>query len=404
MQDQQRGDEDMDMSGQGRAQSPGSSDNARSPKRQRVDGPFGGQGMGPGGRPASMAPQVNGLGPNAMMQNGLDPNSFPNAQFNGMPGGNFARLNAGNINQLQMNEAAMAKMGGMQPRGPMMGPTEGFDMPMGMAGNANGAAALQRGINAPNPNQQGGALADYQMQLMLLEQQNKKRLLMARQEQEGLAQTSGMPSAGTQAMMGQNMFAPGMSPRGSRNGHSPGANDQMRRGTPGGGQASPRPDGSVPATRGSPAPGFESGQMPPNYQHMAQMKSMNDSMMNAPNGPMMRPPGFNVNGQVNPAMHEMMRMRAGMSGQGGPMAGPGQPGQGNASGPVQNDSSQRNPMPPPQAPNNANNGRTQPSSPQQNPAPPTPGQGPKGNAKQKKETKEKKVRNRCGSTTEGFAH
>ena len=35
---------------------------------------------------------------------------------------------------------------------------------------------------APDP--QGGALADYQMQLMLLEQQNKRRLLMARQEQD----------------------------------------------------------------------------------------------------------------------------------------------------------------------------------------------------------------------------
>ena len=34
------------------------------------------------------------------------------------------------------------------------------------------------------------ALQDYQMQMMLLEQQNKKRLLMARQEQDG----SGYPS------------------------------------------------------------------------------------------------------------------------------------------------------------------------------------------------------------------
>ena len=34
------------------------------------------------------------------------------------------------------------------------------------------------------PSQGGHALQDYQMQLMLLEQQNKKRLLMARQEQE----------------------------------------------------------------------------------------------------------------------------------------------------------------------------------------------------------------------------
>lgn len=38
-------------------------------------------------------------------------------------------------------------------------------------------------IQAPIPNPQGGALAEYQMQLMLLEQQNKRRLLMARMEQ-----------------------------------------------------------------------------------------------------------------------------------------------------------------------------------------------------------------------------
>ncbi|KAI9722149.1 MAG: hypothetical protein M1828_004831 [Chrysothrix sp. TS-e1954] len=401
MQDQQRDDSDMDMNGQGRPQSPGSSDNARSPKRQRVDGPFGGQAMGPGGRPNSMAPHMNGFPPNGMMQNGLDANSFTNPQFNGMSGPGFPRLNANNINAVQMSEAAMAKMGvnGMQQRGAMMGQgPDGFDIPMGLPNGANAAGALQRGMNGNNPNQQGGALADYQMQLMLLEQQNKKRLLMARQEQEGLAQSGGIPAAGNQVMMNQGMFAPGMSPRGSRNGHSPGSNEQMRRGTPGGGQGSPRPDGSIPATRGSPAPGFDPNQMPPNYQQMAQMKSLSENMMNGQNGPMMRPPSFN--GQVNPQMQEFMRQRAAMQGHGGPMGGPGQPGSGNP-GPIQSEATQRNPMPPPQAPGNTTNGRTQPSSPQQNPAPPTPGQGTKGNAKQKKETKEKKKPAKKNATTTG---
>lgn len=42
---------------------------------------------------------------------------------------------------------------------------------------------------SPGPVPQGGALADYEMQLMLLEQQNKRRLLMARQEQEIISQS-----------------------------------------------------------------------------------------------------------------------------------------------------------------------------------------------------------------------
>lgn len=63
------------------------------------------------------------------------------------------------------------------------------------------------GPNPVGPNGQGNhALQDYQMQLMLLEQQNKKRLLMARQEQDG-------PQVG---------FAPNLSPSNSRGGHSPG--------------------------------------------------------------------------------------------------------------------------------------------------------------------------------------
>jgi hypothetical protein len=40
--------------------------------------------------------------------------------------------------------------------------------------------------NAPGAPQGNHALQDYQMQLMLLEQQNKRRLLMARQEQDSI--------------------------------------------------------------------------------------------------------------------------------------------------------------------------------------------------------------------------
>lgn len=59
--------------------------------------------------------------------------------------------------------------------------------------NSEGMAAvppsLMRGPGGPNATQQASsgnhALADYQMQMMLLEQQNKERLMTARQEQDG---------------------------------------------------------------------------------------------------------------------------------------------------------------------------------------------------------------------------
>ena len=81
--------------------------------------------------------------------------------------------------------------------------------------NAANGRMMQPGAMGPTPGVANGgpgshALQDYQMQLMLLEQQNKKRLLMARQEQDA----PGQP--------GMSGFAPGMSPQGSRGGPSPG--------------------------------------------------------------------------------------------------------------------------------------------------------------------------------------
>ena len=75
----------------------------------------------------------------------------------------------------------------------------------GQAGNSNGNHALQ----------------DYQMQLMLLEQQNKKRLLMARQEQD-MAHPAGVGPNG--------QFAPGMSPQSSQRGADPSPNPNDMRG------------------------------------------------------------------------------------------------------------------------------------------------------------------------------
>ena len=84
------------------------------------------------------------------------------------------------------------------------------------------------GPGMPAGQQSGNhALQDYQMQLMLLEQQNKKRLMMARQEQDSMARDGSSIPPGAAGMQ-----APGMSPSGSRSGTSPNPSEQMKRGTP----------------------------------------------------------------------------------------------------------------------------------------------------------------------------
>src|SRR5271169_5367804 len=65
-------------------------------------------------------------------------------------------------------------------------------MPMGdIYGTRMGANGAMQGPGGAT----GGnhALQDYQMQLMLLEQQNKKRLMMARQEQDNIGRDQSMP-------------------------------------------------------------------------------------------------------------------------------------------------------------------------------------------------------------------
>ena len=57
--------------------------------------------------------------------------------------------------------------------------------------SAGGVSAQQTGMPQKIPAQ----IPDYQMQLMLIEQQNKKRLLMARQEQDAAMEGQTRPSA-----------------------------------------------------------------------------------------------------------------------------------------------------------------------------------------------------------------
>jgi hypothetical protein len=100
--------------------------------------------------------------------------------------------------------------------------------------NIRNPGNMQPGQNATGGNH---ALQDYQMQLMLLEQQNKKRLMMARQEQDIISRGDG------QMPIGPGMQPPGMSP-GSRTGTSPNPTEQMKRGA-----------GQMAGMPGSPAPG-----------------------------------------------------------------------------------------------------------------------------------------------------
>lgn len=369
-----------DMNNQQRPQSPMSSDNAPSPKRARVgDAPFGTPQMGVGAqnRPVGMSmPGPPGQQPG--MVNGLD---MPNGPFSNMPGNPQARM--------QQFAGMNNRFGNVKQDFPGNGAEVMLDDM-----NLFGADGMSRGM-APNGSQQGGALADYQMQLMLLEQQNKKRLLMARQEQEVNTQGGGPPGATGPMMGGAGPGAgaqfQGLSP-GRRNGKSldPGgfssvANVDL---------ASPRPDGQMPMGRGSPAPGFDPSQMPPG---MAGQFAFNPQM--APNG--MRPggPGFPQNPGPMQATIEQIRARGPLPAgnwNGGPGAPPGNMGPGQQQGQNNN----QNTMPPPSAPNaGPNAGRTNPSSPAPNANnPPTPQQNKNSNAKNnKKETAAKDTKKVCQS-------
>ena len=404
MQGMRRDPSDMDMNGQ-RPRTPSAGDHAPSPnKRQRIDGnPFNaaphmmpnvrgppgmpGQMMGGGGDSALNANQL-------LMHSGINPGNLSDSQFASFQQQNPAvqqksiQVYAQNLAKNQRQQS-MSNAGGMSDQGsPLMPP--GMDLGVGgpeFYGGANpGAMQMRGGVPPGAPNGGAGgnhALQDYQMQLMLLEQQNKKRLLMARQEQDTIG--SGRPD-GPGGMPGAPGFAPGMSPSGSRGGPSPGPSDQARRGTPKmpqttGLPGSPMPDGSM---RGSPAA------MPFNPMQQEMYPHMNGGGMRPPPS---SHPQFN-NGQ-NYTPEQLVAITKTQNGgrmngnwqQGPPGPAPmiqaPQPQQGVQMGtPLQ-----RNEMPPPQAvPNTTANGR--PASPT---APPTPQTTSKANPKGKKDPRERKV-------------
>jgi hypothetical protein len=410
-----------DLDGSRRPQSPGSAENAPSPsKRPRLEGaPFNGQqGMMPNGRGQPQGIPGQQVGPansaihatQMLIQSGINPQNLTPQQFQQFQGQNQAGQTKALQNyttglaqhqQNQMpNNKGMPNPGPQGQGSPLM--TQGQDGSQIAAYYNTGemSANGMRPGTGGQPNSGGNhALQDYQMQLMLLEQQNKKRLMMARQEQDNMG---GMPRDGSGGPGQNGQPFQGASPQGGRTGTSPNLNDQMKRGTPqlnAAGIPSPLPEGQG---RGSPgAMNFMPGQMEPTIPpHFYKMNGMEGNMVGAmPNG--MRPPSShptNFNGQMNPQM--MMARAQQQQQQGG--AGPGwQPGPNGGAPMIQQTSQgavpqgmgtpQQRAMAPPAAPaaGAAANGRTQPSSPQQTAAPPTPSQANKANPKGKKDAKPK---------------
>jgi hypothetical protein len=421
------------MDGQNRPTSPSSGENAPSPsKRQRIDGaPFNPNQPGammPNGRPGQGMPgqQMPG-GPNTaaaqqmLTANGINPHSLHPQQlqnFANAPPAAQQKSIATYSQNLQQHHGT--QMGGKQmpnvPQGqgsPMMaqGPDGTVLNAFYNAGDMGGPGGIRPGPNGP---QNGGgsnhALQDYQMQLMLLEQQNKKRLMMARQEQDTVG--NGMPREGQPGQPGgppgPNGQFPDTSPQAMRPGASPNPAEQMKRGTPqmnNSGIPSPVPEGGQ--SRGSPNPAmnFMGNQMDPNMApHF--FKGMENNMsgqpqMNAGMRPPSSHPGQPFNGQqMTPQMMAAARQQQQQQGQPGqgPQGNPQQWQQGPNGQMVPQQMQQQSPqiqgtpqqrsMPPPQAPPAGANGanRTTASPQQAAAAPPTPSQTNKA-APKKKESK-----------------
>lgn len=395
MQQMQR-DPDMEMGGH-RPQSPASADNAPSPsKRPRLEGAVNGQQLAPNGRG-----QVQGMpgqpNPQAMMmQNGMQRGMTP-AQFQQFQGQaaqqKSMQVYAQNLALHHSRSASNSQgipNGGMMNPGVMANQADLVPMPDGQgmypmaAGpeyyGANGQLAQVRpgGLQTPGSQHGNHALQDYQMQLMLLEQQNKRRLMMARQEQDSMARTDGQPQ-----MPGQGGLPPGTSP-GSRAGASPNPSDQMKRGTP------KMPPTGLP---GSPSAGDMSQRGSPGSMNLNGGPIPPEMAAQFFPGPNMRPPSSNPAftgaqmGQPIPA-NAGQRMPSGQWQPGQPQM---PPQHSPANQPQAGTPQERSAMPPPSAPpvTGPNAGRGQPASPQTaGNAPPTPQQTTKAPPKGKKEAKD----------------
>ncbi|KAJ5481028.1 Transcriptional activator somA [Penicillium diatomitis] len=397
----QREQSEMEMNGN-RPQSPASADNAPSPsKRPRLEGnAVNGQQLAPTGRgQGQMQGQQNPQ--QLMMQNGMqramNPAQFPQFQQGQAAQQKSMQVYAQNLASHHSRSALNFQgpmNGGMMNPGVMPNQADLVPMPDGQGGmypmgpeyyNSNGQLQQVRpGMQTPGGQHGNHALQDYQMQLMLLEQQNKRRLMMARQEQDSMSRADGQPP-----MPGQGL-PPGTSPQGSRAGASPNPSEQMKRGTPKmpqtGLPGSPSA-GDMGQNRGSPGSmNLNGGQMPPEMAAAG--------FFPGPGG-QMRPPSSNPAftgaqmGQPIPANANRMPSGQWQPGQPMPQHSP-------ATQPQAGTPQDRNNMPPPQAPPaGANAGRAQPPSPQTTGnAPPTPQQSTKAAPKGKKDGAKETTRKR----------
>jgi hypothetical protein len=233
------------------------------------------------------------------------------------------------------------------------------------------------------------------MQLMLLEQQNKKRLMQANRDRDTIV---GANNAGTP---GGGFAAPNMSPSGSRGaGPSPTPGDQMKRivGTPKmAQQAIPGSPMTDMQNRASPAPNFDpsAAQMQPGGMPQQYYANMGGNQMARPQT---SHPNFTMNmaAMNQQTMEQQMRMAAnGRLPNGQPWPQGVNPAmQGNPQNPAMRNPQQgpgtMGPPPAPAGEQQAVSQRTQPSSPAQPAAPPTPSQS-KAAPKGKKENTQKKV-------------
>ncbi|KAL3432469.1 hypothetical protein BDV09DRAFT_205883 [Aspergillus tetrazonus] len=414
MMQMQREHSDIDMNGH-RPPSPSSAENAPSPsKRPRLEGgPMNGQQLAPNGRGQGQA--MPGQQNPMLIQNGLTPRAMNPNQFGAFQQSGPAaqpkpiQVYAQNL-ALHHSRSAMNNQG--MPNGlmnPGVMPNQADLVPMsdgqGMYQMNNGEfypngqmAQVRPGAQTPGGQHGNHALQDYQMQLMLLEQQNKRRLMMARQEQDSMTRgPDGQPLPGQQGQQQPGQMPPGTSPQGSRTGASPIPNDQMKRNTPKLNQSglpnSPNAPDAMMQGRGSPASMNFTGQLPPEMAGQFYIKTMQEGMQGA-NG--MRPPSSNP-AFSGPQMGQPVQAgTANRMPNGGWQQQPGGqpvvPQQSPIIQPPTTGTPQSvNSMPPPQPPT-ANAGRQPPPSPQTgNAAPPTPQPASKA-APKKKETKDRAKR------------
>lgn len=451
----QRDPSEMDRA---RPMSPGSGDNAPSPsKRPRLDSmPFNPNqaALMQNGRPVAQGipgqqqgaivihPQLHQM----LLANGLNPATLSSEQLqhisNQSPAAQAKSIQAYSQNlqqhhNSQLPNKVMPNMPGPPGQGSPMIPQGPDGVTLNAFYNASelaGPATMRPGPGAPSAG--GGsnhALQDYQMQLMLLEQQNKKRLMMARQEQDGIVgmgRPDGTPgvTVGTPGAPGQpggpggpgvpgapnaGQSFQGSSPQGGRPGTSPNTADQMKRNNQqmtGNGMGSPLPENHQP--RGSPinTVNFMGAHMDPSMApNFYKVDNLGVQQMNGMRNPG-APPNIQFNGPMGQQMMAAARQQqaavaAGPAGQGGPPIQwqPSAPNGGLMNGqqgqPISQTQGTPQPraMAPPSAPGaaatNANH-RTTASPQTSSAAPPTPQTAAKGNPKKKDGKNTKKVRMR----------